>query len=83
MGRLMQGKCAKCCSFMLVLECGAGLNCCVSHRVLQCMLQMFFVEQCVHLQCLYKICFMENMLPKVLSNLSLVKIATQNEQYIE
>ena len=64
MGWLMQDKSAKCCSFVLVLACDAWLNCCVSHRVLQCRLKMFFVEQCVHFQCLYKVCFMENMLPK-------------------
>jgi hypothetical protein len=42
MGWLMQDQSGKCCSSMLVLECDAGPNCCVSYRVLQCRLQMFF-----------------------------------------
>lgn len=48
----------------------------VSHTEYFSYVTNVFAEECVHLQCLYKICFMENMLPKVLSSISIVKIVT-------
>jgi hypothetical protein len=61
----MHGQSAGCCVIMSKPGTDERRNSCVSHSVLPCMLEVFSVEQGLHLQYLRKVCVMGQMLSKV------------------
>lgn len=66
MGRLMQGQSGGCCIIMSQMEPDRSPIHYVTHQGFWCVIKMFSVEQCVHLQYLRKGSVLEKMLLKVL-----------------